>query len=266
MSKRRLSLKKKGLQPENCILAFLSNKFWKQREICQLNHPEVLSLQVSWNTIVEAKILKSWSQVKEKGYNWAGPFFLPCAKHPYLPYQQRYRNVTEGIREARKHSFFFFYRILNFSTWVFSSGMKRKFCSFSFFSFSLWNKQPKKPPTKHNTTSHTSRGFKVSISHKPNSRLCEIAPEKSSNPQITLLQHFQGWSSQDSYCFWEFTFSPSLTYYSATANISGKCSNASKSPPSVLTIILKYMVLNRQGRRIYPVFLWLCPQSQRPDG
>lgn len=147
MSKRWLSLKKKGLQPENCILAFLSNKFWKQREICQLNHPEVLSLQVSWNTIVEAEILKSWSQVKEKGYNWAGPFFLPCAKHPYLPYQQRYRNVTEGIREAQKHSFFFLLHSEFFNMSLFKWD-EEKILLFFFFVFFLMKKATKKATHK----------------------------------------------------------------------------------------------------------------------
>lgn len=146
MSKRRLSLKKKGLQPENCILAFLSIKFWKQREICQLNHPEVLSLQVSWNTIVEAKILKSWSQVKEKGYNWAGPFFLPCAKHPYLPYQQRYRNVTEGIREARKHSFFFSIAFWIFQHESFQVGWRENSALFLFFLFPYETNNQKSHP------------------------------------------------------------------------------------------------------------------------
>lgn len=95
----------------------------------------------------------------------------------------------------------------------------------------------------------------MNVSCKPNSQFCEVAAEKSSNPQVTQLLHFQARRSQDSHCFGEFTFSPLPP----------------RSPPflpcyskSVLPSVL--MVLNRQGRRTYPDFLWLCPRSQRPDG
>lgn len=83
-------------------------------------------------------------------------------------------------------------------------------------------------------------------------QFCEVTAEKSSNPKVTRLSHFQAWSSQDFHYFGEFTFFPPspdfLPCYSKSIL------------PSVL------MVLNRQGRRTYPDFLWLCPQSQRPDG
>ena len=72
MSKSLLSLKKvcKDRKHKTCIffppLLFLVRSS-ENRNKRQLNHPEVLSLQVSQNTVVRAEIWSSRSQVKEKG-------------------------------------------------------------------------------------------------------------------------------------------------------------------------------------------------------